>query len=301
MAANRITQAKTESPDFGINSLSHFGLSATPYLKRWGTRIIMAAAALSSTACEVVLHSISGGEEGNGYASTEIRSVSNVRQVSIDGDFLVILREGYSSEVTITTDENLMGYFDATVFNGRLEISWSYPVNESFTPTVTIELPRVTSVEASGGAQVRFHDRDSYAPLDMHVSMNSSVDFFGIASEMTLTTFGSGLATVGGYAESFEGRVDGYGAIEGGQLLCDAAWVRIDGSGYAGVSLLEGAPLEAEINGRGHLEWWGWPSRKRYDITGEGRITEHLELLKASATASRARLAKGLNPSDTMK
>jgi hypothetical protein len=169
---------------------------------RRAARAWVAGAVLPLAACvltvDVDMQDDGLGIHGNGVITTDVRDVGGYRRVSIRGSArLTIERTGHEG-VRITTDENLLPLYEATVRGGTLYLGPR--TDADLVPTedieVVVETEDMEALEASGAVAVH---ADIGARPDFSATLSGAtlLGVTGDVDHLTLVLSGAG---------SFDGR-----------------------------------------------------------------------------------------------
>jgi len=162
----------------------------------------VAGAVLSLGACTLTVDvDTEGGGlviRGNGVITTELRDVEGYRRISVRGEARVTIQRTGREGVRITTDENLLPWYEATVTGGTLYLGPE--ADADLMPTggieVVVETEDAEALEASGAVAVH---ADVGVRPDFSATMSGAtlLEATGAVDHLTLVLSGAG---------SFDGR-----------------------------------------------------------------------------------------------
>jgi hypothetical protein len=138
------------------------------------------------------------GIHGNGIITTELRDVGGYHRISVEGAARVTIERTGHEGVRITTDENLLPWYEATVRGGTLYLGPE--TDADLVPTgdieVVVETEDMEALEASGAVAVH---ADIGARSDFIATMSGAtlLEATGAVDHLTLVLSG---------ASSFDGR-----------------------------------------------------------------------------------------------
>lgn len=118
---------------------------------------------------------------GNGVAKEQVRPLANFTKVQVENGLPVEVKAGRAFEVKVAADENLHSYVQATVVAGQLIVNLSSGVGLLQSRSelkVTVSLPTLQGVEASGGSRLKVFDATGDLTR-LHGSGGSSFTFEG--------------------------------------------------------------------------------------------------------------------------
>ena len=251
------------------------------------------------TGCMVVedhTHTGDNTSTGNGIKVEETRSLSSFYSLETNDDIQVSVREGSRFEVVVIADENLSAYISTQVYGNRLSIGWTRSVHTRVTPKVLVTVPMLDEVRHYGSALVEIEQTTWRREMHLELFGSGSLYYIGGSTKLTSIMHGSGKIDMSGYADILDLRNDASGDLLTDNLLSVDAFVEIYGAGDVTLNLDKGAVLTAHLFSSGNVEWWGFPSKTVYQLSGTGKIIEHRMLGKVAAQNSPAQRFKALKP-----
>ena len=189
-------------------------------------------------------------EKGSGRMVTEQRDVGSFERFesNIGADITVSI--GATQSVSLTYDDNLIGYVTTKVKGRKLVIESSRSFSSSSDCQIKIVVPQLeeVSVGGSGKIEVVGLDADRFA-----VELDGSADVMasGEVGELAI-------------------EVNGSGNVDTRDLVAGEATVEINGSGD--VNVMARDYLTATVNGSGDIVYAGNPSQVVRNVEGSGRI-----------------------------
>lgn len=150
---------------------------------------------LTAMACSL---SMFDNERGSGVVVTEVREISNVTEVSVEGSGTLHLTQGDAVSLSVEAEDNLLKNITTQVVGDRLYIKQESNWFFSFLPTEPIHyyltLPSVSLVDAAGSANVVINKLDVD---DLKISLSGSSDLnAGTLETAAFRLSGSGSADV---------------------------------------------------------------------------------------------------------
>ena len=189
---------------------------------------------------------------GSGKIATEPRTVSDFSAVSLSGSGQVLIEQGGTESLTVTTDDNLLQYIKTEVHGNTLELGFTNPMtNLQPTDDIVFKL-KVKKLEG------------------LEISGSGKADMKGLAQDrLQVRISGSGDVSGQGTANDLELRISGSGSYRGQELKSQHATVGVSGSGNAVVSASD--TLKADVSGSGTVEYVGDPQVTQ-NISGSGSV-----------------------------
>jgi hypothetical protein len=189
-------------------------------------------------------------ERGSGRKVTEQRDVGSFDRIesNIGADIMVSI--GASQSVSLTYDDNLVGYVTTKVRGKKLVIESSRSFSSSGNCQIKIVVPQLEEVTVGGSGKIEVVGLDT--------------DRFSVQIDGSADVLASG--EVGELAIE----VNGSGNVDTRDLVAGEATVEINGSGD--VSVMARDYLTASVNGSGDIVYTGNPSQVVKNVEGSGRI-----------------------------
>ena len=189
---------------------------------------------------------------GSGKIVTQSRAVSGISNVSLSGSGQVLIEQGDSESLTVTTDDNLLQYIKTEVHGNQLDLGFTDPLT-NLQPTndimFTLKVKKLEGLEISGSGKA---DVKRLAQDRLQVRISGSGDVSGQ-----------------GAAQDLELRISGSGSYRGQDIKSQRAMVGVSGSGNAVVSASD--TLKADVSGSGTIEYLGDPQVSQ-NISGSGSV-----------------------------
>jgi Putative auto-transporter adhesin, head GIN domain len=185
-----------------------------------------------------------------GPTRTETRTVPPFDRIEVDGRTNLTVRAGATRTLSLRGGERVLENLETTVRDGALIFDpRDAGLNDDHEVDVTITVPRLRAVDASGAG---------------------SIDLVNLASEaLDLRNTGASDFTASGRVGRLFAIVEGAGELDLGDLKARDATVRIEGVGDAEVTVW--GALHAILTGVGDIEYRGNPAL-RSDDEGIGEV-----------------------------
>jgi hypothetical protein len=238
-----------------------------------GTAVLLAGAS-------VALPAAAWGERvtGSGKVVTETRQLGSFEGVALSGSMDLLVRQGATQVVEISADDNLLPLLETEVSgsgaDARLQVRWKKGVSISTrTPTrVTVTVPRLTSLVASGSGDMRM-ERFETPALSVRVSGSSDTRFEQLFTEsLDISISGSGDVDGVGRAKKLKISISGSGDVKLREMKSDEVSISIAGSGDASVHADKA--LEVRIAGSGDVTYTGNASTVSSKVAGSGSVNK---------------------------
>jgi hypothetical protein len=189
--------------------------------------------------------------DGSGNVVSEPREVSGFSTVSLLGSGDVIIEQGATESLTITTDDNILPYLTSQISGTQLILA--VKKNTSVKPTAGINyritVKRLNQIDLSGAGSI---DAKSIRTGRLKIAIS-----------------GSGTTTVAGKADHQDVVISGSGHHDSEDFSVKTATVRISGSGSVVVAVSE--KLDVNVIGSGSVNYIGDPTVTQ-KVTGSGSV-----------------------------
>lgn len=192
---------------------------------------------------------------GSGRITSETRVLSNTNftEIRMDGSMDVLIKQGDSVKIVAKDYENTLPYLETRVVGNTLVVSYrDHTWLNNTAGEVTVTLPKLTNVELTGSGNIGTIGSYRFGDIGLLIS-------------------GSGNFSFAGTAKNMNAKISGSGNIRAYELPCEAANVKISGSGD--MQLNVSRQLDATITGSGDIVYKGTPSVNA-SITGSGRVVK---------------------------
>jgi hypothetical protein len=219
-------------------------------------------------------HNILGKRvRGNGNIKTEDRSVSDFKNVEVDGAAKVLVSQSDHSSVKIEGDENLLGYMEVSQQGDRVYIRERHGYH--LVPTGDIKVYVSTKVynqiKVSGAVDIIGQSKISN-PEDLALSVSGAGDIkMDVdAPRLTADVSGSGSVDLKGQTKDVDLDLTGAGHAHCYDLLAENTKVDISGAGDAEV--FASVKLDATVSGAGNVNYKGNATTVNQHVSGAGSV-----------------------------
>ncbi len=191
--------------------------------------------------------------ETSGNLQTQQLTLSDFYAIDAGDGFEVVITQGSSYSVNITTNENTMQYLDVKVVGQTLDLGVS-GINFASTLKAEITMPDLTAVTLSGGAKADASGFNLTHNFNVDLSGGSRIAIVGQASD--LKAVGSGGSNL--HLQDFK---------------VNNAQVTLSGGSQGTVNAAD--TLDADLSGGSHLSYRGNPTLGNVNTSGGASISEN--------------------------
>lgn len=210
--------------------------------------------------------------EGDGNTIEHVVDVSDFAQIEACCDMSIIIMQGDTSAVTLTTDSNLVDFFDVSVENNTLSLSQN--TESELAPTngylFTITTPNLNILTISGSNYVT---ADSLQADDFRIVSSGSARILIsalTADNLTVEATGAGLVQInGGSVTTQDVTLAGTVNYDTGAMVSDVTLIEAASTGYTAVYATE--RLSGRLTSSGNITYLGTPELN-IDVTGTGEL-----------------------------
>lgn len=112
------------------------------------------------------------GINGSGTITTKTKTINeNFKNIEVTDGINVIVEQADNASVTVKTDDNLQKNIIIEIENGVLKIESAKSYNSDETPLVTVKMPVINGLKASGGSQIT--SKNTLITENINVESNS--------------------------------------------------------------------------------------------------------------------------------
>ena len=211
---------------------------------------------------------------GNGHTTTEDRSVSSFKNVSVSGAAKVYVSQGDKHAVKLEGDENLLKYIEVVnegdVVKVRTKPGYNLDPTEDLKVYVTA--PVYNNIEASGACDI-IGQTKIINPEDLRLDVTGAgkINMEVNAPRLKAEVSGSGTINLKGETKDVDLDLTGAGHAHCYELMAENTKVDISGAGSAEV--YASVKLDAEVSGAGHVSYKGNANEVHQNVTGAGSVS----------------------------
>jgi len=215
------------------------------------------------------------GESGRVIGSDQLvhqgRVIADVHRIELRGPIGLVIKQGGVEQLTLHTDDNIVGLIQTTVNDGVLRIGVrpgaSFRTRHAI--GATVQLTSLSAITVVGPGEVTCDGLDAES-LDVTASGPGEVRIDTLHSAaITVLLQGSGAVRLSGNSARQSFVIDGSGELDAAELVGRAVAVRVNGSGTA--KLWATQSLSVDIRGSGNVRYRGQPTLTS-SLQGSGRL-----------------------------
>jgi Putative auto-transporter adhesin, head GIN domain len=189
------------------------------------------------------------GIRGSGKLTTVQQSVGTFSEIDGRGGMAIEWHSGAPS-LSVTTDDNLMSYFEAKTVGNRLQLRMRETVRPTHGIKIAVTSPSLTGIKMSGAAKLTAH---------------------GITGpSFAVQTKGAATIVVDGIVDQLLADLTGASELKAKNLQAKTVEISTTGASESSVNASE--KLRVAITGAGELTYSGNPATVEKKITGAGKI-----------------------------
>jgi hypothetical protein len=209
---------------------------------------------------------------GNGNVASQDRSVSDFKNVEVDGAAKVFITQGDQRSVKVEADENLQQYIEVYNEGDKVVIREKHGFNLDPTNDIKIYVtsPVYNDIEASGaGDIIGLTPIANSEGVDLHLSGAGMIKMEINTPHISAELSGAGSVDLKGDTKSAEFELSGVGSAHCFNLKSENTKVEISGVGSAQV--YASVKLDAEVSGAGSVDYKGGGSVDQH-VSGVGSV-----------------------------
>lgn len=187
---------------------------------------------------------------GNGQVETEVRPVSEIHRIVMDGPIELLFRPSKQPRMTVTTDQNLLTMIRTEVRGEALHVDCEGSFSTQHGIQVELQVPSMEDVEVTGSGTVTLEGLDQ--------------------AGLSLSLHGSGDIIATGTVERLYVDLHGSGDVDAERLAAKAAKIVLHGSGDVMAHASE--EVRVRLHGSGDVRIMGNPQKRDCSSHGSGEI-----------------------------
>ncbi len=212
---------------------------------------------------------------GSGNLVTESRNVGEFQAVTQQGSIHIVIRQGDTTSVQVTADDNLLPLLETVVEDGRegptLRVRFRRGERISTRSKLQVQLvtPRLVAVTSSGSGDIDVLGLQT-PKLGVVVSGSSDIKLQDLKTdELEVRIAGSGDVQGNGRARTLGVRISGSGDVKMPEMRAEDVQISIAGSGDAAVHADK--TLRVRIAGSGDVRYSG-DAQVDSSVAGSGSV-----------------------------
>ncbi|MCK5181463.1 MAG: DUF2807 domain-containing protein [Dehalococcoidia bacterium] len=250
--------------------------------------IAVIVVAVSVICTLLVLRGCPGGLVGSGNLETETYAFANFTEVEISSAFEFEIEQSSSYSINVTADDNVMEYVQVSKDGQTLKIGLrtgirigsatlnigfgTFPFLESVTLKVSVTMPELTGLTASGASRGTISDFSSTEDLDITVSGASRVTGDLMAGNVDFGISGASTIELEGSANDMVADVSGASSFKLDDFTVNDADINFSGASSGTVNL--NGRLDADLSGASRLWYIGEPTMGTIDTSGASSLSK---------------------------
>jgi hypothetical protein len=189
--------------------------------------------------------------KGSGVLKTETRTVAPFTAIRLDAPANVVIDRTGTPSLSLTADDNLLGFFTSEVRDGTLYLALAKDKSfQAKSVVFHVTVADLSGIEIRGSGDVKAGRLEG--------------------PSLTVALAGSGDAQLAGRVDDLTLSIKGSGDVDAGGLVAKRVKVVMSGSGDASVNASD--TLDVRMSGSGDLRYRGSPKLTK-DIHGSGSIS----------------------------
>jgi hypothetical protein len=213
-----------------------------------------------------------GCTTGNHDLATKARSIDGFTKIENATSVPVKVTEGGAFAVSVEIDSNLESAFATERRGDTLYIHSKGWIIPSQAAQVTVQLPLVNEVTASGSGEVAVSGGDTRHNVSLVSTGSAQVLFDGTVDAATVKASGSGGVELTGTGTSLDVDLSGSASVDAHGLPVTNATLNNSGSGNISATVNDGS-VSCNLSGSGSIRWSGTATVASSRKTGSGSIT----------------------------
>lgn len=210
--------------------------------------------------------------DGYGEIVTEDFRLDEYKRLTIGIPANVVIQNGDSASIKITTYESYMTALNKQVHGNRLDLNGNFCFAENDDIEVILTLPNdIETIVVNGTANVRSTKPFRSEELDIIINGSGNISLNIFTNRIFSNINGDGNMKLSGTCQNLSVGIAGSGNFKGINLNTYKAKVNIAGSGHATVVALN--ELDAIVNGSGVINYSGEPDIS-INISGSGKVNK---------------------------
>ncbi len=216
-------------------------------------------------------------KRGNGNIEKYEISVGDFQKVNLGGNYNVTIIQSDENKIIVETDENLLAYINAEVFNETLSINNVHTLNSTEGINVYVFYKELNQIYSTGLSSIEHEGILVSNNLNLDLSGAGTIELEVNTTSIEINLTGAGIITLTGETDYLETHISGAGGLRGLELISKESDINLSGLGGAEVFVKE--KLKATITGVGGIIYAGNPKTIEKQITGFGKIKRAKEYI----------------------
>ena len=205
---------------------------------------------------------------GSGNIVTETRQAANFTGINVSNGFEVEVKIGPAAEVRIEADDNIMSHIKTEVSGNTLtiRIEDNHGINDAHLKAY-ITLPVLSSINASGGANVKVQDVvKGNGKLNFNTSGGAEIEAEVEAPEVEAEASGGSTVKLSGKTKNYRAEASGGAGVNSSDLLSETT--DATASSGAHTNVYASVSLKAEASSGGSVNYSGAGAVNKNESSG---------------------------------
>ncbi len=215
-------------------------------MKKYFTLLILALA-LFFTGC-----SLSHSVKGSGITTTEDRTAGYISKIDITGDFTININCGKQDSIKVEAEDNILPFIVTKVEDENLTITTKEDITALREIRITVNLHDLKELDSDGKSKIKVNDIRT-DELDVSANEEGVIELEGKVDELNIT-------------------IDDDAKVLAKSVITKRTYVSIYGDGRAEVNARK--YLDAKVNGKGVIDYWGNPEEISIKASGGGSVNK---------------------------
>lgn len=209
---------------------------------------------------------------GNGKIISEARELSTFKNISIDGVFNVILKQGSKEAASLEGDENVLPVIITAVENDTLKIKMkdNTSIEKMSTLNVNITLVSISNLNSQGVGSLKCKDTLRLNDLQLNLEGVGDTELNLVANKLTVTSKIVGALSLSGMVQKASIDHDGVGTLKAFDLQTGKMTLHSDGVGTAEIFASQEIIIDA--SGVGGVKYKGGAAKQQIKNDGVGKV-----------------------------
>lgn len=208
--------------------------------------------------------------KGNGETTHITKNVDTYDELSVGGNFDIVLYNGTSGNLDIEIDDNLVDLLDIKSNNGRLSIHWqnNKDVQPQHNTIIRIPVEDLEKISLLGDGTISSEDTLENVKISINLTGNGNIALHINTDDVTSRLIGSGTIQLSGKTGKMNLFLSGSGNYKCFDFESTDAAVKVSGSGRMEINVVDS--LSAIIAGSGDIFYKGNPELEEDEVLGTG-------------------------------
>lgn len=207
---------------------------------------------------------------GSGHTVSEDRKVGDFSEISVSGNYKVVLKQDSSMSVKVTADDNLLKYIKTETEGSKLHIYSKRNLCNNGQLVINIGVKNLDEIKASGAVEIESDGK--LTTKDLHFKLSGATKITMDLNAANVTTNGSGVIELylKGQATSHDIDLSGVGHVYAFDFVVGSCEIQTSGAGHCEVNVLNS--LSVHTSGASDVKYKGNPSSINSDKSGASSV-----------------------------